>query len=108
MFPDLKPLKWYKALSSKKGRFSASAFLVEGERAISQVAATRPDDIMEILYSGDIPALYSEFSVRSLTESQFKTISAVKTPQGLAAGVKSPPDIFSDNLPLEIGEKSFF
>ncbi|UCC15935.1 MAG: RNA methyltransferase [Dehalococcoidales bacterium] len=105
MSPSLKPLKWYKSLSTRKGRLSAGAFLVEGERAVSQVIMVKPGDIQEILFAGDIPSLYSEFDVRSLTESQFKSISGTRTPQGIAAVVKSPPGIYSDDLPTPVGGK---
>jgi TrmH family RNA methyltransferase len=105
MPPALKPLKWYKSLSTRKGRLSAGAFLMEGERAVSQVIVTRPADVEEILVFGDVPSLCSGFTVRSLTESQFKTISSARTPQGIAAVVKSPQDIYSDDLPLEPGDK---
>ncbi len=105
MPPVLKPLKWYKSLSTMKGRLSAGAFLVEGERAVSQVIMVRPVGIEEILVAGDKSSRYSEFPVRSLTESQYKTISTTRTPQGIAAVVKSPPDIYSDNLPATVGDK---
>jgi TrmH family RNA methyltransferase len=105
MASSLKPLKWYKSLSTRKGRLSAGAFLVEGERAVSQVITVKPGDIQEILVAGDIPSLYSEFTVRSLNESQFKNISGTRTPQGIAAVVKSPPGIYSDDLPIPVGGK---
>lgn len=101
----LKPLKWYKSLSTRKGRLSAGVFLVQGEKALSQVIVTRPGDIEEILVVGDAPSLCSGFTVRSLSESQFKAISSTRTPQGIAAVVKSPQEIYSDNLPLELGDK---
>ncbi|HEY95616.1 MAG TPA: RNA methyltransferase [Dehalococcoidia bacterium] len=105
MSSDLKPLKWYKSLSTRKGRLSAGAFLIEGERAVGQVIASSPGEIKEILVSGDIPSLYRGFTVRSLTESQFKAVATTRTPQGIAAVVKSPPDIYSDKLPHDIGDK---
>lgn len=105
MTSSLKPLKWYKSLSTRKGRLSAGAFLVEGERAVSQVIMVNPEDIQEILVAGDIPSSYSDFTARSLTESQFKSISGTRTPQGIAAVVKSPPGIYSDDLPCDIGDK---
>jgi len=105
MSPDLKPLKWYKSLSTGKGRRSAGAFLVEGERAVSQVIMVHPEDIQEILVVDTISPLYRNFNIRSLTESQYKSISVSRTPQGVAAVVKSPPGIYSTDLPLETGEK---
>ena len=105
MSNDLKPLKWYKSLSTRKGRLSAGAFLVEGERAVSQIIMVHPEEIQEILVVDNISPLYRNYNVRSLTESQFKSISVSRTPQGVAAIVKSPPGTYSDNLPLEIGGK---
>ncbi|UCD08928.1 MAG: RNA methyltransferase [Dehalococcoidales bacterium] len=105
MSATLKPLKWYKSLFTRKGRLSAGAFLVEGERAVRQVIIARPGDIEEILIVDDIPPVYSEFAVRSLNDSQFKSISTTRTPQGIAAVVKSPPGIYSDDLPSVIGDK---
>jgi TrmH family RNA methyltransferase len=105
MTPILKSLKWYKSLSTRKGRLSAGVFLVEGERAVQQVIIARPDDIEEILIVGTIPSFYSELPVRSLTERQFQSISSTRTPQGIAAVVKSPPGIYSNDLPLEPGDK---
>jgi TrmH family RNA methyltransferase len=105
MSPGLKPLKWYKSLSTRKGRLSAGAFLVEGGRAVSQVVLARPGDIEEILVVNDKSSQYSGFTVRSLTESQFNTISSTRTPQGIAAVVKTPADIYTDKAPSDIGDK---
>jgi TrmH family RNA methyltransferase len=101
----LKPLKWYKSLSTRKGRLSAGAFLVEGERAVDQLITARPDEIEEILVTGDIPGVYGGFCIRTFTESQFKSISTTRTPQGLAAVVKLPTDIYTDAFPPDIGDK---
>ena len=37
-----KSLKWYRELADKKGRLEHGVFLVEGEKAISQVVACPP------------------------------------------------------------------
>ena len=42
----LKPIKWYKNLSTRKGRLEAKAFLIEGDRAIKQVISNNPDEIL--------------------------------------------------------------
>lgn len=47
----------------------------------------------------------AEIPVRVITESQFKTISNSKTPQGILAVVKIPPDIYTSELPANIGSK---
>ncbi len=105
MPPQLKPLKWYKSLSTRKGRLEAGAFLIEGERAVNQIITVKPDEILEILLAGEIPPLYTDFNIRSLTESQLKSVSTTRTPQGMAAVVKSPPDIYTDNLPSDTGSR---
>jgi TrmH family RNA methyltransferase len=101
----LKPLKWYKSLSTRKGRLSAGAFLVEGERAVSQIIMAHPEEIQEILVVDNISTSYLDFNIRTLTEIQFKSISTSRTPQGVAAVVKPLSGIYSDDLPLETGEK---
>ena len=75
----LKPLKWYKKLATRKGRLEAGAFLVEGDRAIQQIIAVKPDAIREIF--------------------------AVAEPQGIAAVVGLPLDAYSSHLPDSIGSK---
>jgi len=101
----LKPLKWYKKLSTKKGRLEAGAFIVEGDRAIRQIVAVHPDAILEILSVAEPQGDYHNYNVRLLTESQFRYISSTKTPQGIMAVVKSPPDIYTDRLPDETGNR---
>ena len=105
MSATLKPLKWYKSLSTRKGRLSTGAFLVEGERAVNQIIIARPGEIEEILIVGDKPSLYSGYTIRSLTEGQFKSISTTRTPQGIAAVVTTPPDIYTNKPPPDIGDK---
>ncbi|MDD5094542.1 MAG: RNA methyltransferase [Dehalococcoidia bacterium] len=101
----LKPLKWYKELDTKKGRIEAGAFLVEGRRAIEQIIQAHPNEILEILATEETAAAYHKYPVRIVTESQFHSISSSKTPQGILAVVRLPADIYSDNLPREVGTK---
>lgn len=105
MSSTLKPLKWYKKLSTRKGRLEAGAFLVEGDRAVSQVVTAHLEAIQEILTAGEPPREYQSFNIRQLSESQFHSISSVRTPQGIMAVVKSPPDIYADHLPGKIGDR---
>ncbi len=101
----LRPLSWYKKLASRKGRLKAGAFLVEGDRAISQVIGSRPEEIIEILAIEGPPPAYRGYPVRSVTESQFRSISQTKTPQGTAAIVRLPLEIYSADLPGDISGK---
>ena len=101
----LKPLKWYKQLSARKGRLEAMAFLVEGNRAINQIITTRPDEIIEILTADEWLTTYQNYPVRTLTESQLHSICHTRTPQGIMAVVKMPAEISSNNLPDNCGDR---
>jgi TrmH family RNA methyltransferase len=101
----LKPLKWYRAMAGRKGRFEAAAFLVEGNRAIRQIKTSRPDDIVEIIATGEPPPDYRDYPSRLVTESQFRYISSNRTPQGILAVVRQPEGIYSDRLPEEAGNR---
>lgn len=100
-----KPLKWYRGLSTDKGRREAGAFLVEGDRAIQQIIGARPDAIIEIVAFETPPSVCGDYPVRLLTESKFDSISQAKTPQGPLAVVRIPPDIYSARLPDSIGQR---
>ncbi len=101
----LKPLKWYKELSDKKGRLKGGAFIVEGDKAIRQIMSIRPDEIIEIISIKEPPAAYRHYPARLVTESQFRNISSNRTPQGIMAVVRIPEDIYSARLPEEAGNK---
>ena len=101
--PPLKPLAWYKKLATKRGRLAAGMFLVEGERAIRQVAAAHADAIVEILTTAEREAGDLQVPIRLLTPSQFRSVCSTQTPQGIAAVVRFPQDTYSDQLPPHCG-----
>ena len=101
----LKPLRWYKKLATKKGRLEAGTFLVEGDRAIKQIIASHPEEIIEILTVEEPLPVYRNYRVRLLTGSQFLSICITRTPQGSMAVVNMPADIYSDYLPEDAGNK---
>ena len=101
----LKPLKWYKKLATDRGRLEAGAFLIEGDRAIRQVIDSQPDAIIEVVTVSKLPPIYGRYPTRFVTESQFRSICQTKTPQGPLAIVQMPPDIYSDRLPNDAGNK---
>ena len=105
MSTSLKPLKWYRKLATKKGRLEAGAFVIEGDRAIRQIIAGYPDEILEILTVAEPLPVYRDYAVGLLTESQFLSICSTRTPQGIMAIVKQPSDIYSEYLPEGIGNK---
>lgn len=102
---SLKPLKWYKTLTSGKGRREAGAFLVEGERAIRQVISSHPEAVIEIVTIDEPPAALRNYPVRLLTESRFHAICLTRTPQGVMAVVRLPRDTYSHQLPENPGAK---
>lgn len=99
MTRPLKPLKWYRTLAAEKGRREAGVFLVEGERALRQIAGTAPDEIVEIISSKDLPVEWAAFPARQVTAQQFLRISSAVTPQGTMAVVRLPQGVHSDDLP---------
>ncbi len=101
----LKPLKWYKKLATRKGRNEACAFLVEGERAITQIAQMHPDEISEVILMEGHSFAFGDHPVRTLTEKQFREICLTETPQGTLAVVRLPAETHADNLPKNPGER---
>ncbi len=103
MTRPLKPLKWYQTLAAEKGRREAGVFLVEGERAIRQIADAAPDEIVEVLCSKEPPVDWPAFPVREVTAQQFHRISNAVTPQGTMAVVRLPQGTYADTLPRGLG-----
>jgi RNA methyltransferase, TrmH family len=100
-----KPLKWYRELTDKKGRLNAGVFLVESEKAIRQIMGSHPEAITEVISFEEPPPDFRKYPVRQVSESQFSYISSAQTPQGIAAVVKLPPDIYTTRPPANIGDK---
>ncbi len=101
----LKPLKWYKNLADKKDRLEAGAFLLEGERAVRQIAENNPQSVTEILSTGELPSFCNKYPYRRITGEQLRSITSASTPQGIIAVVRIPENIYSGNLPDNIGSK---
>ncbi|MDY6934188.1 MAG: RNA methyltransferase [Spirochaetota bacterium] len=98
----IKSLKWYKRLNARKGRIEAGAFLVEGYKAILQIINTHPGEIIEILSTKELSPLYHNFSIRIISEDQIRSICNTKSPQGIIAVIRSPIDIYSSHLPVNV------
>lgn len=101
----VKPLKFYQDLAQRKGRLQAGAFLVEGDRAISQVAEVCPKAIMELITVEGMAPPRPRFPTREVTEGQFRAMSQTKTPQGVLAVVRMPEGIYSAHLPADPGPR---
>ncbi|MFC2027203.1 TrmH family RNA methyltransferase [Chloroflexota bacterium] len=101
----LKPLNWYKNLTSKRGRIDAGAFLIEGNKAIRQIAENHPSEVIEIITAESPVIDFGNHPVRVVTEKQFNSISHVKTPQGMMAVLHLSEAIYTDELPETIGSK---
>jgi TrmH family RNA methyltransferase len=101
----LKPLKWYKSLADRKERIEAGVFLVEGERAVRQIAENNPDAIVEVLSTGEPPSFCLRYAYRHITGEQLRSMTSAITPQGIIAVVRIPEDIYSNVLPDDSGSK---
>ncbi|MBD3390523.1 MAG: hypothetical protein GF418_00780 [Chitinivibrionales bacterium] len=88
------------------GRRENGAFLVEGPRAVSQTGRQFPDCVMEVLVDGtrEVPPI-RDAPVSRLTARQFKGVASSQNPQGIAAVVRLPDDVYSDRPPSEPGRR---
>jgi TrmH family RNA methyltransferase len=100
-----KPIKWYKNLTTRKGRIDAKAFLIEGHRAVKQIINSNPHDIIEIVSTEKLPPFYHKYPNRLVTNSQLCSICPTKTPQGIVAVIRLPMDTYSNQLPQSVGDK---
>ena len=98
-------MKRYRSLATRKGRLKEGAFLVEGERAISQIIANSPAEVLEIVSTGELPRQLEGYPIRVITERQMESITSTKSPQGIMAVIRLPRDIYSDQLPEEVGDR---
>jgi TrmH family RNA methyltransferase len=99
-----RPLKWYRELDTVKGRLEAGAFIIEGERAIRQIAESHPENIVEIVTCKKPLPLFGNFPFRVVTERQFGSLCSTKTPQGILAVIRIPDDTYSEKLPSNPGD----
>jgi TrmH family RNA methyltransferase len=105
MASEPKSLKRYRELTDKKGRLEHGVFLVEGEKAIRQIGASHAEAIDEIIAVGEAPPLLRRYPSRIVNESQFRYISSTQTPQGVAAVVRLPENVYTAALPAEAGSR---
>jgi TrmH family RNA methyltransferase len=101
----LRPLKWYRELAGNQARREAGAFLVEGDRAIRQVMALHPQEIIEVLAADEPSDDYGDFPVRQITGGQLAYISSNRTPQGVLALVRAPAGVYAPDLPPAPGRR---
>jgi TrmH family RNA methyltransferase len=103
----LKPLSWYKELSDARKRRECGCFLIEGRRAVDQIALRSPQSIREFLVTGEVetPCLPANIPARRLSGSQFGSIVASNTPQGVAAVVSIPDYVCEPVLPARPGSR---
>ena len=85
---------------------AAGAFIVEGERALSQIYRLHPESLQEILVDKEPPKAWKDkTAIRILTPGQFASISRNKTPQGIAGIITLPQESHSSKLPKQYGER---
>jgi TrmH family RNA methyltransferase len=117
---DMKPVSWYKSLSQPRVRRAEGYFLVEGRRAVCQLLSFHRDSVEELLCVDGVDALNAPPSlrpentadnaddytidaagipVRAISAANMKSISTSRTPQGVAALVRIPPDAYTSEIP---------
>lgn len=96
-------IKWYKKLSTRKGRLERGVFLVEGGRAVRHIAQHQPETIEEVLCLGLPPSDLQRFPVSRIQQRQLAAITNTKSPQDLLAVVRFAPELYGDQLPGQIG-----
>ncbi len=103
----LRPLKWYRGLSTTRGRRENGCFLIEGKRAVEQILRNAPDAVEELLINGDAETLpeYSGRECRILTTAQFSSVAASVHPQGVIAVVRIPEESYHAVLPENPGNR---
>lgn len=90
-------IKYVRSLKNKKERTQNSAFLVEGEKCVSELAEYMPSAAQSIIVlQGKYPKLTEKLrdsgaNVYHVSESVLLSISDAKTPQGIAAIATIPP-----------------
>ncbi len=100
-----KPVKWYKSLSTRKGRLQTGAFLLEGKGNVEIVTQQWPEKVLEVICIEEYVTFYSDFKVRILDKKQFASISSAKSPQGIAVVCEFPEKSEGNNLPRERGDR---
>jgi len=84
---------------------ASGAFLIEGERAVRQIADSHPEAILEILAAPGMSSKFQGFAARELTLKQVSSLSSTKTPQGVMAVVRLPEDVYTAGLPHDPGDR---
>ena len=95
----MKPITWYKSLAESKNRRQYGYFLIEGKRAVDQVLTHHRDSVEELLCTDEIAPSITTIPVRIISAAHMKSICTSRTPQGIAALVRIPDDIYTDNIP---------
>jgi TrmH family RNA methyltransferase len=96
-------IKWYKKLSTRKGRLERGVFLVEGVRAVRHIAQYQPEAIEEVLYLGLPPLDLQHVPASRIQPRQLAAITNTKSPQDILAVVRFAPEVYTDQLPDPIG-----
>lgn len=65
----------------------------------------QPDSILEILAIDDLPGSYGTHPVGYVNESQLRSISVSRTPQGILGVVRLPHGSDTDDLPASVGAR---
>ncbi|MDR0306941.1 MAG: RNA methyltransferase [Chitinispirillales bacterium] len=102
----MKPVSWYKSLSSSKERRQEGCFLIEGKKAVEQMLAFHRDSVVELLYTEETVSFYThtDVNVRIISAQNMKSICTSRTPQDIAAVLQIPADTYTSYLPGKKGK----
>jgi len=98
----MKPISWYKSLGQSKYRRQYGYFLIEGKRAVDQILTYHRDSVEELLCVDGVDGANppdTAIPARAISEANMKSICTSRTPQGIAALVKIPPDVYTSQVP---------
>jgi len=96
-------MKWYKKLSTGKGRLERGVFLVEGIRAVRQIVQHQPEAIEEVLCLGLPPADLQHLPISRIEQRHLAAITNTKSPQDVLAVVRFAPEVYARQLPGQVG-----
>lgn len=96
-------IKWYKKLTTRKGRLERGVFLVEGIRAVRQIIQQQPEAIVEVLCLHPPAPELQRFPTSRIEKRQLSAIANTKNPPDVLAIVAFTPQLYSDQLPDLIG-----
>lgn len=96
-------IKYLSSLADKKSRMETGAFLVEGDKMVSELVASS-FSVRALFYTERMASFANAVQLPShaekteISETEASRISSRKTPQGIFALASIPPDFYTENF----------